>query len=144
MFYQHKKVSFKLSGTLNQTDIRVLNEGNKSVLKRSSVDSFILAVKRPLGELEYMKIWHDNSGKGDFASWFLKFIIVKNLQNGEKFYFLCQDWLAVEKSDGKIERELFVACKPQITEIKYLLNLKVHRHFYTGHSPECFGNGSCI
>ena len=58
-----------------------------------------------------MKIWHDNSGKGDDASWFLKFIIIHDLQTREKFYFICQDWLGVEKSDGKIERELFVACE---------------------------------
>ena len=69
----------------------------------------------------YMKIWHDNSGKGDNASWFLKYIIVHDLQTREKFYFICQDWLAVEKSDGKIERELFIACDAQKTEMKFLI-----------------------
>jgi hypothetical protein len=68
-----------------------------------------------------MRIWHDNSGKGDTASWFLKYIIVHDLQTREKYYFLCQDWLAVEKSDGKIERELFVACEPQKKELKYYI-----------------------
>ena len=74
---------------------------------------------RSLGSLLYMKIWHDNSGKGDHASWFLNYIIVHDLQTREKFYFICQEWLAVEKSDGKIERELFVACEPQKSEINY-------------------------
>ena len=68
-----------------------------------------------------MRIWHDNSGKGDDASWFLKYMIIHDIQTRERFYFICQDWLGVEKSDGKIERELFVACEKQKTELKYLV-----------------------
>ncbi len=79
-----------------------------------------------------MKIWHDNTGKGDMASWFLKFIIVHDLQTKEKFYFLCQDWLALEKSDGKIQRELFVACQPQKTEISFLMK-KQAKHYWMDH-----------
>ena len=80
-----------------------------------------------------MKIWHDNSGKGDFASWFLKFIIVHDLQTRERFYFICQNWLAVEKSDGKIEREIFLACEPQKTELKYFLNKEAKHNLNDSH-----------
>ncbi len=41
-----KKVSFKINGELNETGIRRLNDENKSVLQKSSVDSFIMAVKK--------------------------------------------------------------------------------------------------
>ena len=75
----------------------------------------IYLFKRPLGNLNYLKIWHDNSGKGDKASWFLKYIIVRDLQTREKFYFLCNDWLAVEHGDGKLERGLFIALDKQKT-----------------------------
>jgi polycystin 1L2 len=68
-----------------------------------------------------VKIWHDNSGQGDNASWYLKHIIVNDLQTNEKFYFICEKWMAVEKEDGKLGRDLFVACEPQRTEFKYLL-----------------------
>ena len=74
---------------------------------------------RPLGDLNYIKIWHDNSGKGDMASWYLSHIIVHDLQSREKFSFLCNNWLAVEKSDGRVDRCLFVAGDKQKTEIKY-------------------------
>ena len=74
-----------------------------------------------MGELTYIKIWNDSSGKGNDASWFLKHVIVHDLQTRQKFYFLCEKWLAVEYGDGKLERELFVACKSQITELKYLM-----------------------
>ena len=65
-----------------------------------------------------MRIWHDNSGQNENASWYLKHIIVNDLQTNEKYYFICEKWLAVEKDDGKIERELFVACEAQKTELK--------------------------
>ena len=74
-----------------------------------------------MGQLNYMKILHDNSGELDNASWYLKHIIVNDLQTNEQFYFICEKWLAVEKDDGKIERELFVAYEPQIRALKYIL-----------------------
>ena len=88
-----------------------------------------------MGDLTYIKIWHDNSGKGDDASWFLKFIIIHDLQTREKFYFLCQKWLAVEYDDGKIERRLFIAFEEQKTNINYLLdkqakNYVIDHHLY--------------
>ena len=83
--------------------------------------------------MQYMRIWHDNSGLGDDASWFLKYIIVHDLQTRQKFYFICDDWLAVEKSDGKIERELFVACEPQKTELKYLLKKNAQHNIKDSH-----------
>jgi polycystin 1L2 len=72
-----------------------------------------------------MKIWHDNSGKGDNASWYLKHIIVKDLQTNEKFYFICENWMGVEKGDGKLERHLFVAHEHQRTELKYLVQKEI-------------------
>ena len=104
------------------TKIRNLNEENENlVLKTSSIDSFLMSVKKPLGQLNYLKIWHDNSGKGDMASWFLKHIIVRDLQTKEKFYFICEQWMAVEKEDGKLEREIFVAGQQQMKNLKFLL-----------------------
>jgi len=52
--------------------------------------------------LNHLHIWHDNSGEGELASWFLKCFIVKDLQTQEIFYFIAQRWLAVEKDDGKV------------------------------------------
>ncbi len=80
-----------------------------------------------------MRIWHDNSGSGDYASWFLKYIIVHDLQTRQKYYFICDDWLAIEKSDGKIERELFVAFEPQKNELKYLLKKNAQHNIKDSH-----------
>jgi hypothetical protein len=55
-----------------------------------------------LGPLDYIHIWHDNSGRGSSASWFLKYLVVRDLQTMEKFHFICQKWFAVDEDDGKV------------------------------------------
>jgi polycystin 1L2 len=86
-----------------------------------------------MGNLNYLKIWHDNSGKGDKASWFLKYIIVRDMQTKEKFYFLCNNWLAVEHGDAKLERGLFIALDKQKTELKYLLGKQAKTYLTDNH-----------
>jgi hypothetical protein len=76
---------------------------------------------KPLGKLIFIKIWHDNSGKNEMASWYLKHIIVHDLQTREKEYFICEKWLAVEKQDGKLDRLIPVSGEKQKKELGYLL-----------------------
>ena len=61
-----------------------------------------------------MKIWHDNAGKG----WFLKYIIVYDLHTKEKFYSICENWLSVERGDGKIERNLIFVPEKEFKKLK--------------------------
>ena len=68
---------------------------------------------RSLGQLSYLRIWHDNTGVGDYASWFLGVVIVRDLQTREKFQFINDQWLAVEKEDGQViirNKEIFLLC----------------------------------
>jgi polycystin 1L2 len=61
-----------------------------------------------LGLLNFIHIWHDNSGEDSSASWFLKYIIILDLQTMDKFYFIAQQWFAVEKDDGKVSLYCYV------------------------------------
>ena len=67
------------------------------------------------------------------ASWFLKCVILHDLQTREKFYFICQKWLAVEKEDGLIDRLLPVSCDKQKTEFSYLLEKQAKQNMSDGH-----------
>ena len=86
-----------------------------------------------MGDLCYVRIWHDNSGKGNMASWYLKLIIIQDLQTDEKFYFLCEQWLAIEKFDGKIDRIIPVAGKLQKQELKYMFHQEAKKSFTDTH-----------
>ena len=57
---------------------------------------------RSLGLLNCIRIWHDNTGENGSSSWFLKYLIIRDLQTMEKFHFISQRWFAVEKDDGKV------------------------------------------
>ena len=89
--------------------------------------------KRPLESLQYLRICHDNSGKGEMASWFLKFIIVHDLQTREKSYFICNKWLALDKEDGSIDRILPISLSKQKNEFKYLFEKETKDKFRDGH-----------
>lgn len=108
-----------LNGDLDETSERTLESKSTKtkVFRHGGVDSFLMTVSRPLGKLNYMRIWHDNSGLDGNASWYLKFIMIHDLQTREKFYFPCFNWLAVERADGKINRTLGVAGRKQIRDL---------------------------
>ncbi|CAF0990631.1 unnamed protein product [Adineta steineri] len=110
------KVYFVLSGDNDQTQIRLFSDPHRKIFQRGGINSFIIAVPKSLGLLDYIRIWHDNSGESSSASWYLKYIIVRDLQTLDKSYFICQQWLAVEKDDGRIERVLPIATYHSVSD----------------------------
>ena len=44
-----------------------------------------------VGKLHKIEVWHDHSG--DDPEWFLERIVVKNMVDGEKFFFFCNKWV---------------------------------------------------
>ncbi|CAF4382626.1 unnamed protein product, partial [Adineta steineri] len=88
---------------------------------------------KSLGLLNYIRIWHDNSGEGSSASWYLKYIIVRDLQTLDKFYFISQQWFAVEKDDGRIERTLPTASEVEKQDFSYVLSKKAYHSVSDGH-----------
>ncbi|UJR25593.1 hypothetical protein I4U23_006937 [Adineta vaga] len=126
------KVYFILSGDDDDTNIRTLT-GDRRILDRGQTDSFIMAVPRPLGQLNYLRIWHDNSGLDSDASWYLKYVLVRDLQTMETNYFICEKWLAVEKDSGEIDRTLTVASEFEQRELKHVLSKNAYRSMADNH-----------
>ena len=93
-------VNFILSGDDDETNVRVLADPERPTFRKGGEDRFVMAVPRKLGKLTYLRIWHDNSGKGVMRSWFLSFVVVKDVQTKEQYEFICNKWFAVEKGKG--------------------------------------------
>ncbi|CAF0770234.1 unnamed protein product [Adineta steineri] len=127
------KVYFVLSGNNDQTHIRLFSDPHRKLFQRGGINSFIIAVPKSLGLLNYIRIWHDNTGEGSSASWFLKYIIVRDLQTLDKSYFISQQWFAVEKDDGRIERILPIASEAEMQEFSYVLSKKAYHSISDGH-----------
>lgn len=118
------KVFFILSSDQRDSSIRQLkpiSDKGSRPFQRGSIDSFIMSVESPLGQLLYLRIWHDNSGQGNSASWFLKFIIVHDLQTRDKSYFICNEWLAIDQSDSQTDRILHVATSREKHDLAYMM-----------------------
>jgi len=54
-------------------------------LPKGSIYNYILSTEQCLGPLTYLRIWHDNCGKGKQRSWFLDQVQFTDLQTGEKY-----------------------------------------------------------
>lgn len=57
---------------------------------------------RPLGDLRFLRLWHDNRGKGDDASWYCDFVRIIDLQTKTRYNFIVGKWFAVEEDDGLV------------------------------------------
>ena len=80
-----------------------------------------------------MRVCHDNSGEGMNASWFLKFVIVHDLQTRDKTYFICNKWLALDREDGSINRLLSVSGSAQKNDFSYLFEKQTKEKLSDGH-----------
>ncbi|KAL3876324.1 hypothetical protein ACJMK2_034186 [Sinanodonta woodiana] len=129
----HSKVHFILSGEEEETDVRTFTDTKRKIFQRGSTDGFLMSVSNPLGALMYLRIWHDNSGKGKFASWYLNHIIIRDIQTDKKYFFIVNRWFAVEEDDGQVDRVIPVAGKEQMTEFNYQFQQQASKNLSDGH-----------
>ena len=83
--------------------------------------------------MTYLRVWHDNSGRDDRGSWFLKFVIVHDLQTREKTHFICNRWLSVSDEDCLIDRVLPAACDTDKRELSYLIEKETKDNLRDSH-----------
>ena len=126
-------VQFILAGDAGETRILTFSDSKRKIFQNGGIDIFLMSVSKSLGSLNYFHIWHDNSGQGSSASWFLKYIIVKDLQTMETSHFICQKWFAVDKDDGRIERVLPIATAIEKNQFTYLLSKQAYHNVSDGH-----------
>lgn len=82
--------------------------------------------------MNHLRLWHDNSGRSKCA-WFLKYVIVHDLQTREKYFFIGNKWFAFNKQDGLIDRLLPVAGDLQKSDLKYLIEKETKEKLSDGH-----------
>ncbi|CAH1773828.1 unnamed protein product [Owenia fusiformis] len=98
------KISFILAGQDEDTGVRQLDDGLRTEFGRGTVLRFLCSTPESLGQLKYIRMWHDNSGGGENSSWYLARVLVQDIQTDDTFVFVCGKWLGVEMGDGEIER----------------------------------------
>uniref|UniRef100_A0A1I8GMZ4 PLAT domain-containing protein n=2 Tax=Macrostomum lignano TaxID=282301 RepID=A0A1I8GMZ4_9PLAT len=127
------KVFFILSGERDETDTRHLMDRSRKVLQRGCVDRFLLAVERPLGSLNFLRLWHDNSGEGSAASWYCNYVSIIDLQTRRRYHFVVNRWMAVEEDDGAVDRVVPVAGNQELGDFSYLFSMDTKKRLTDGH-----------
>uniref|UniRef100_H2ZAW5 PLAT domain-containing protein n=1 Tax=Ciona savignyi TaxID=51511 RepID=H2ZAW5_CIOSA len=74
--------------------------------ERNHIDVFTVE-SADLGVLKKIKIGHDNAGLS--PGWYLEYVEVDAASLGMKWRFPCGRWIAKDKDDGKLEKELHLA-----------------------------------
>ncbi|CAF4402568.1 unnamed protein product [Rotaria socialis] len=126
-------ISFVISGESSDSGMRKLTDGKIKEFSAGSIRNYVMSVESPLGPLLYLRVWHDNSGVKERASWFLNMINVLDLQTGEKSYFICNDWLAVEKGDGLVDRIIPLASSKELKNFSHLFTESVKKKLSDAH-----------
>ncbi|KAI8796885.1 polycystic kidney disease protein 1 2, partial [Biomphalaria glabrata] len=123
-------VSFDLSGEHGDSGLRRLSDGVKKGFPTGSVYHFVMACPRSLGELQFLKIWHDSTGKGSNSTWYLNRIDVLDLHTGKIFYFICDEWLAAEYG---IEKMIETSNIEDLEKMKNLFFTNTKEHITDDH-----------
>uniref|UniRef100_A0A8D2JH83 Polycystin-1-like protein 1 n=1 Tax=Sciurus vulgaris TaxID=55149 RepID=A0A8D2JH83_SCIVU len=98
------KVFIVLCGENGLSETKELCSSEKPLFERNSRHTFILSAPEQLGPLRKIRLWHDSHGSS--PSWFISHVMVKELYSGQSWFFPAQCWLAADRWDGHVEREL--------------------------------------
>ncbi|XP_054909087.1 polycystic kidney disease protein 1-like 2 [Poeciliopsis prolifica] len=108
-----------------------LTDPKKPVFERGAVDLFLLTTPSSLGELQGIRLWHNNSG--NHPAWFVGNVLVQDLQTEQKWYFLCNSWLAIDMGDCCLDKLFPVSTEMDLKKFSNLFFMKTAKDFSDGH-----------
>lgn len=124
-------MSCLLVGERDDSGICILKDDKRPTFKQGSANAFLISVAGSLGSLASLRVWHDNHGLA--PAWFLKRVLVRNLQTDAVTVFICERWFALEEDDGAIMRDLTPASEKDLTTFSRVFNSKLYKDFTDAH-----------
>ncbi|XP_058485671.1 polycystin-1-like protein 2 [Solea solea] len=125
------QVTITLLGTEGESDPHHLTDHEKPVFERGGVDMFLLTTHFSLGDLQSIRLWHDNSG--GYPAWYVNKVMVQDLETGQKWHFLCNSWLAVDVGECALDKVFPVASEMDLKRFSNLFFMKTAKDFSDGH-----------
>ncbi|XP_075265148.1 polycystin-1-like protein 3, partial [Convolutriloba macropyga] len=127
------RIYFYIVGEMGRSRIHVLEDPYRHILKRDSKDLFLLSTPRSLGRLTSVRFWHDNSGVGARQSWFCDYVALRDVQTGEKFFFMAYRWWSLVHDDGNIDRTIERTQPENMFRFRYMLASNTREKLNDGH-----------
>ncbi|XP_041506459.1 polycystic kidney disease protein 1-like 2 [Microtus oregoni] len=125
------KVTLTLYGSDRESEPHHLSNPDAAVFERGGVDVFLLSTLFPLGELQSLRLWHDNSG--DQPSWYVSRVLVYDPAADRKWHFLCNSWLSIDVGDCVLDKVFPVATEQDRKQFSHLFFTKTSTGFQDGH-----------
>ncbi|KAL7978824.1 hypothetical protein Chor_013313, partial [Crotalus horridus] len=125
------KVTLTLYGQEGESEPHHLVDPNTPVFERGGVDVFLLCTLFPLGELQSVRLWHDSSGSS--PAWYVNRLLVHDVATDQKWYFLCNSWLAIDVGDCVLDKVFPVATEQDMKQFSNLFFMKTSRGFRDSH-----------
>ncbi|XP_054627000.1 polycystic kidney disease protein 1-like 2 [Dunckerocampus dactyliophorus] len=125
------QVTLTLLGTEGESEPHHLTDLAKPLFERGGEDIFLLTTHFSLGELQGIRLWHDNSGT--HPAWYVNKVTVQDLDSGQKWHFLCNSWLAVDVGDCTLDKVFPVATEEDLKRFSNLFFMKTAKDFRDGH-----------
>ncbi|XP_051884649.1 polycystic kidney disease protein 1-like 2 [Pristis pectinata] len=125
------KVTITLYGSEGDSDPHFLTDPEKPTFERGGVDGYLLTTLFPLGDLQSIRLWHDNSGSN--PSWYVNRVTVLDLQTDQRWSFLCNSWLAIDVGDCLLDKVFPVATEMDLKRFSNLFFMKTAKDFRDGH-----------
>uniref|UniRef100_H0Z296 Polycystin 1 like 2/pseudo n=1 Tax=Taeniopygia guttata TaxID=59729 RepID=H0Z296_TAEGU len=125
------QVTLTVYGLDGESEPHHLNDPDTPVFERGGVDVFLLCTFFPLGELQSIRLWHDNSG--DSPSWYVNRVLVHDLAWDQKWYFLCNSWLAIDIGECVLDKVFPVATEKDMKQFSNLFFMETSKGFQDGH-----------
>ena len=122
-----------IAGTEGDTRARRLSDGVRKNFQTGDVTAFLLQSQRDLGVPVNIRVWHDNSGEGRKAGWFLSKIVIVDLQDKQWYLFKCDQWMALDEEDGRTERIIRVATTEDVKKDSELLTNNMSKSLWNDH-----------
>ncbi|XP_044125233.1 polycystic kidney disease protein 1-like 2 [Bufo gargarizans] len=125
------KVTITLYGSDGESEPHYLYDPDGIVFERGGCDVFLLTTVLPLGDVQRIRLWHDNSG--DKPSWYVNRVLVHDVEMDQRWYFLCSSWLSIEVGDCVLDKEFNVATEEDMKQFSNLFFMKTSKGFRDGH-----------
>lgn len=124
-------VAMTITGEGGESRPFLLKNSHCMTLGRSSVSSFLVTTSQSLGELSYIRLWHDNFGKD--PAWYVKQVSIRESTTNGVWHFLCERWLAVDEGDGSIHRIFPVASNKEMEKFRHSILTKAYKDLTDSH-----------
>uniref|UniRef100_W5M8L2 Polycystin 1 like 2/pseudo n=1 Tax=Lepisosteus oculatus TaxID=7918 RepID=W5M8L2_LEPOC len=125
------QVTVTILGSEGDSEPHHLSDPDKPVFERGSVDTFLLTTPFSLGELQGIRLWHDNSG--GHPAWYVNKVVVHDLETDRKWHFLCNSWLAIDVGECVLDKVFPVATEADLKRFSNLFFMKTAKDFRDGH-----------